>query len=53
MTELKNLKLGVAFCGSFCTFKKAVVMLRNLVDLGIDVYPIMSFNAYTISTRFG
>lgn len=53
MTDLKNLKLGVAFCGSFCTFKKALIMLRNLVDLGIDVYPIMSFNAYTISTRFG
>ncbi|MEG0712465.1 MAG: dipicolinate synthase subunit B, partial [Niameybacter sp.] len=53
MTELKNLKLGVALCGSFCTFKKAMIMLQNLVDLGIDVYPIMSFNAYTISTRFG
>ncbi|MDA3732342.1 dipicolinate synthase subunit B [Niameybacter massiliensis] len=53
MTDLKNLKLGVALCGSFCTFKKAMVMLQNLVDLGVDVYPIMSFNAYSISTRFG
>lgn len=53
MTELKDLKLGVAFCGSFCTFKKAIVMLQDLVNMGIDVYPIMSFNAYTISTRFG
>lgn len=53
MTDLKGLKLGVALCGSFCTFKKAMLMLQNLVDLGIDVYPIMSTNAYTISTRFG
>lgn len=53
MTDFKNLKLGVAFCGSFCTFKQAIDMLRNLVALGIDVYPIMSFNAYTITTRFG
>lgn len=53
MTDLKGLKLGVALCGSFCTFKKAMIMLQNLVDLGVDVYPIMSTNAYTISTRFG
>ena len=53
MTDLKGLKLGVALCGSFCTFKKAMLMLQNLVDLGIDVYPIMSTNAYTTSTRFG
>lgn len=53
MTDLKGLKLGVALCGSFCTFKRAMLMLQSLVDLGIDVYPIMSTNAYTISTRFG
>lgn len=53
MTELKNLKLGVALCGSFCTFKQAVQMIQNLVNLGVDVYPIMSFNAYNTSTRFG
>lgn len=53
MTDLQNLKLGVALCGSFCTFKKAVTMIEDLVALGIDVYPIMSFNAYSISTRFG
>ena len=53
MTDLKNLRLGVALCGSFCTFKAAVAMIQNLVDLGIDVYPIMSHTAYTTSTRFG
>ncbi|MGL5677207.1 MAG: dipicolinate synthase subunit B [Cellulosilyticaceae bacterium] len=53
MTDLKNIKLGVALCGSFCTFKQAVKMIQDLVDLGADVYPIMSFNAYNTSTRFG
>ncbi|OOB77411.1 MAG: dipicolinate synthase subunit B [Epulopiscium sp. Nele67-Bin002] len=51
---MKDLKLGVALCGSFCTFAAAVKMIEHLVvDLGIDVYPIMSNNAYEISTRFG
>lgn len=53
MKELKDLKLGVALCGSFCTFKKTVALIEELVQLGINVYPIMSFNAYSISTRFG
>ncbi|OON95786.1 MAG: dipicolinate synthase subunit B [Epulopiscium sp. Nele67-Bin005] len=53
MKNLEGLKLGVALCGSFCTFKKAVVMIEKLVELGVDVYPMMSFNAYNISTRFG
>lgn len=53
MKELKELKLGVALTGSFCTFKKALLLIEELVNLGVDVYPIMSFNAYSISTRFG
>lgn len=53
MKELKNLNLGVALCGSFCTFSKAVSLIEELVGLGINVYPIMSFNAYSTSTRFG
>ncbi|MEG0012499.1 MAG: dipicolinate synthase subunit B [Cellulosilyticaceae bacterium] len=53
MKELKDLNLGVALCGSFCTFSKAVKLIEELVSLGINVYPIMSFNAYSISTRFG
>lgn len=53
MKELKDLNLGVALCGSFCTFSKAVKLIEELVSLGINAYPIMSFNAYSISTRFG
>lgn len=54
MTEtLKNIKIGFALCGSFCTFAKAFDILQQLVDLGADVTGIMSFNARNISTRFG
>lgn len=53
MKDLKELKLGVALCGSFCTFSKAITLIEELVALGINVFPIMSSNAYTLSTRFG
>lgn len=53
MNELKGLRLGVALCGSFCTLQKAVKLIEQLVQLQIDITPIMSYNAYTTSTRFG
>lgn len=53
MTKLDGLNLGVAFCGSFCTFSKAIKNLEELTQLGINVFPIMSYNAYETSTRFG
>lgn len=53
MNSLKELRLGVALCGSFCTFEKAVKLIEELVGLGINITPIMSFSAYSLSTRFG
>ncbi len=40
-------------CGSFCTFSKVFPVLEELTAIGCDLTPIMSFNAYTIDTRFG
>ncbi len=48
-----KLNIGFAMCGSFCTFRKAFETAQNLVDLGANVIPIMSFNAHSISSRFG
>lgn len=45
--------VGYALCGSFCTFKKSISQMRQLVQSGYDVLPIMSFNAYKTDTRFG
>lgn len=51
--SLKGIKLGFAMTGSFCTFEKAFKAAEELVDAGAEVYPIMSFNAAGISSRFG
>ena len=53
MKNLDGLNLGVALCGSFCTFSKTIVLIEELVNKGLNVFPIMSFNAYNTCTRFG
>ena len=45
--------IGYAFCGSFCTHKRSLIELENLVKSGYDVLPIMSENVYTTDTYFG
>lgn len=49
----QQINLGFALCGSFCTFEKSIAQLENLVNLGYNVYPIMSFNAASLDTKFG
>lgn len=54
MAELfENIKIGVAVCGSFCTFEKTFMAVEKLKAAGAEIIPIMSFNAAGISTRFG
>lgn len=48
-----GLRVGYAVCGSFCTFDKAFEQARCLTELGCEVTPIMSFNARSLTTRFG
>ena len=49
----ENMKIGVAVCGSFCTFEKVFKAVQRLRDEGAELIPIMSFNAASLSTRFG
>ena len=51
--KLSGLRVGFAVCGSFCTFESVFEELRELVELGCEVTPIMSHNAYSLDTRFG
>ncbi|MCD8089020.1 MAG: dipicolinate synthase subunit B [Clostridiales bacterium] len=51
--EIKNKKIGVCMCGSFCTFKKAIAEFETLKNKGADLTFIMSFNAANTDTRFG
>ena len=50
---MKGLTVGFAFCGSFCTFSKAIAALERVKESGADVLPIMSETAYGTDTRFG
>lgn len=51
--DLSGLTIGFAITGSFCTFKKVIPEVANLVKTGANVIPIMSENAQSINTRFG
>ncbi|HPD02383.1 MAG TPA: flavoprotein, partial [Clostridia bacterium] len=46
-------KIGFALTGSFCTFKEIFSVMDTLVSEGYDIYPIMSFNAAQMDTKFG
>lgn len=50
---MKDLSVGFALCGSFCTFEKAISQMADLVEKGAAVTPIMSQTAYSTDTRFG
>lgn len=50
---MNNKKIGFALCGSFCTFSEAIMQIEELLKIGAEVFPIMSFNAYSVDTRFG
>jgi dipicolinate synthase subunit B len=50
---MKGLRVGVALCGSFCSFSQVFPQIKRLADMGCEVYPIMSPSAYETDTRFG
>lgn len=50
---LKGIKIGIAFTGSFCTYKAAMEELKHMAEEGAELYPIMSFHSQKIDSRFG
>lgn len=44
--------IGYAVCGSFCTHKTSLDILKDL-KMDHEILPIVSFNAASIDTRFG
>lgn len=46
-------KIGVAFTGSFCTYRRVFDELEKLVETGAMVQTIFSAASQTIDTRFG
>lgn len=51
--NLKGKKVGFVMTGSFCTFKCTIQQMKNLIEKGAEIIPIMSFNAYHLDTKFG
>lgn len=50
---MKKLTFGYAITGSFCTFERTLTQMEYIISEGIDILPIMSFNASKLDTRFG
>ncbi len=50
---IKGKRVGVAFTGSFCTYKKSFEALKDLVKAEAVVQTIFSDSAQTIDSRFG
>lgn len=50
---MKNLTIGYALCGSFCTMEKSILQMKKLAENGYKIIPIMSFNASNTDTKFG
>lgn len=51
--ELNGVKIGFVLTGSFCTFKKTIPKIKELINQGAEVIPIMSYNSYNLDTKFG
>ena len=50
---MKDITVGFAMCGSFCTFDAVINVLEKLCGLYKTVVPIMSETAYHTDSRFG
>lgn len=50
--ELKDMRVGIALTGSFCTFHKLFEALPALREAGAILQPILSNHVYTMDTRF-
>lgn len=50
---MNKLKIGFAFCGSFCTLKEVTIHLKNIKKENYEIVPIVSEIVYSTDTRFG
>lgn len=51
--SLSKCNIGFGITGSFCTFDKVKGELKEIADMGAEIYPIFSFHAADYDTRFG
>ncbi|WP_070000907.1 dipicolinate synthase subunit B [Cellulosilyticum sp. I15G10I2] len=51
--QLKGLKIGFGFTGSYCVFDQVFPQLQNLVDAGAEVVPVVSYQVAVTDSRYG
>lgn len=52
--DLKGKRIGFAFTGSFCMFRRTIDEIKKLSKIeDISIFPIMSFNSFNLDTKFG
>lgn len=51
--KLEGKKVGFVLTGSFCTFHKTISKMKEIINEGAKILPIMSSNAYNLDTKFG
>ena len=50
--KLKDLRIGLAITGSFCSFSHIENLINNLKKEGANVIPIVSYSTKNFDTRF-
>ncbi len=50
--SFKDMKIGFALTGSFCTFTRILEVMENLSEEGADIHPIFSKNVSEMDSRF-
>lgn len=51
--KISGKRIGFVLTGSFCTFEKTIEKIKELIKKEAQVIPIMSYNAYSLNTKFG
>ncbi|MDF2613114.1 MAG: Dfp [Clostridia bacterium] len=51
--QLKGLKIGFGFTGSYCVFDQVFPQLQNLVNEGAEVVPVVSYQVAVTDSRYG
>lgn len=51
--KIKNKKIAFGLTSAFYTYKATISEIKKIVSDGGEVYPIMSFGAYTTDSKFG
>lgn len=49
---MSKTKVGFAFTGSFCTFRKIFQVIEKMVAAGFEILPVLSFHTACEDTRF-